>query len=338
MSMLMRMNRSDKRKLILFFTITFTLSWSVWILSGVLSRTEFIYDTPWLISQTGVFAPTLAAAVIMGIHGKDARKKGAVLVLLSVLIFACGFTLTKTSPSSIRDFTEFQSIGVLVTAAIVLCVIMRCRYSYLPMIKRKTHFITRALLAVASVLFLPAVFMLAWLILNISGGTLTIDCCQNGPMRSMQFITVSFSMNLILGGSMGEEFGWRAFALPLLLKKYNPVAASLVLGLIWSMWHLPIDISGSGPAGPAAALFRLVWALPLTIIFTWFFIRTKGSIIIALLLHTSVNVLPDMGFADYEQSIAFMTLFLMIAALIIALRPEMRCTFKEHFRQAQPAE
>jgi membrane protease YdiL (CAAX protease family) len=133
-------------------------------------------------------------------------------------------------------------------------------------------------------------------------------------------------MNLILGGSMGEEFGWRGYALPLLLKKYNPSAASLILGLIWALWHFPIDITSE--YGVGLVVFRIIWTLPLTIIFTWFFIKTNGSILIALLLHTSVNVLPDLGFINYETSIIMMTFLLIITASIIAFRPEMRSTIK----------
>ncbi|MFC2166169.1 CPBP family intramembrane glutamic endopeptidase [Acidobacteriota bacterium] len=122
---------------------------------------------------------------------------------------------------------------------------------------------------------------------------------------------------------MGEELGWRGFCLPLLLKKYNPVKASIILGLIQAFWHLPIDITSSDiPA--LMVLFRIGWAIPITIIFTWVYLNSPANLLTALLLHTSVNVLPDIGFSNYERTMFLFVLFVVVLSSIIARTPIMQ--------------
>jgi membrane protease YdiL (CAAX protease family) len=125
---------------------------------------------------------------------------------------------------------------------------------------------------------LPVLFLVAWGIIHLSSEGLQIAAAGKGFYAFIRILLLTFAMNLILGGSMGEEFGWRGFLLPVLLQKYNPAGASLILGMIWAIWHLPVDLSSQIAAAPFMVIFRIVWTLPLTVIFTWFFLKTKGSI------------------------------------------------------------
>lgn len=59
-------------------------------------------------------------------------------------------------------------------------------------------------------------------------------------------VVVNFILILLIGGPLGEEFGWRGLALPSLEARFSPLWASLILGVIWAVWHLPLFfISGS---------------------------------------------------------------------------------------------
>jgi membrane protease YdiL (CAAX protease family) len=86
-------------------------------------------------------------------------------------------------------------------------------------------------------------------------------------------------MPLLLGG-VGEELGWRGFALPRLLSKYNPIASSLILALPWMFWHTPLaifqDWRGNLPITHFCVKYALL-LLPLTIIFTWFFQKQREA-------------------------------------------------------------
>ncbi len=99
---------------------------------------------------------------------------------------------------------------------------------------------------------------------------------------------------LLIGGPLGEEPGWRGFALPRLQKRYGPLMGSIILGLFWTFWHLPIWFSGqwTKPSIPNIALYA-AWIVAVSIIMTWIFNHTKGSIFIAILVHTSVDAFPN---------------------------------------------
>jgi uncharacterized protein len=95
---------------------------------------------------------------------------------------------------------------------------------------------------------------------------------------------------LSLTDGLGEEVGWRGWALPRLLEHRRALEASLVLGVVWAAWHLPLHwTDGSYLADvPVWALFV---RLPATaIIFTWVFRHTRGSALVAVLFHGALSV------------------------------------------------
>ena len=89
---------------------------------------------------------------------------------------------------------------------------------------------------------------------------------------------------------VGEEIGWRGFALPHLQARFGGLGASLILGLLWTAWHL---INATIPglerywyAFPAFALFVIAQ----TILFTWIANHTRASVLLAWLFHAAINV------------------------------------------------
>ena len=105
---------------------------------------------------------------------------------------------------------------------------------------------------------------------------------------------------LFAGGPVFEEIGWRGFALPRLQRLHGPLIGSLILGTLWALWHLPLFLipKWDTPHGSLldVALF-VVWCVALTIVFTWVFNNTKGSVLLTILAHGSVNMA---GAAAYD--------------------------------------
>ena len=94
---------------------------------------------------------------------------------------------------------------------------------------------------------------------------------------------------LFLGGALGEEPGWRGFALPRLQSVHGPLLGTLILGPLWALWHLPLFFT---PWNELTAFNVVVFVLATTclaIMYTWVFNNTKGSVLIAVLLHASFN-------------------------------------------------
>ena len=85
---------------------------------------------------------------------------------------------------------------------------------------------------------------------------------------------------------LGEEPGWRGFALPRLQQQHTPLIASLILAPVWALWHLPL----MGNEFPAAVIPAfLISLLGGTLIQTWLFNRTKSSVFAQMLFHATVN-------------------------------------------------
>jgi membrane protease YdiL (CAAX protease family) len=85
---------------------------------------------------------------------------------------------------------------------------------------------------------------------------------------------------------LGEEPGWRGFALPALQKKHSPLIASLILAPIWAGWHLPLW----GHEFPLAIVPAFIVGLfGATMVQTWLFNCTRGSILVQMLFHATVN-------------------------------------------------
>ena len=84
----------------------------------------------------------------------------------------------------------------------------------------------------------------------------------------------------------GEEMGWRGYILPRLQAKHNALVSSLILGLIWGFWHLPKYLA---PGSTGSFIAGMVKILAEAILYTWLYNNTKGSLLLATILHASGN-------------------------------------------------
>jgi membrane protease YdiL (CAAX protease family) len=93
---------------------------------------------------------------------------------------------------------------------------------------------------------------------------------------------------ILLFIGLGEEPGWRGFALPQLQTKYSPLVASLILAPVWALWHLPL-IGNEFPL-PIVVPF-LLSVFGGTFALTWVFNGTKGSVLLPMLFHATINTI-----------------------------------------------
>jgi uncharacterized protein len=153
-------------------------------------------------------------------------------------------------------------------------------------------------------------------------------------------LAVEFVRVLFLGGPLEEELGWRGFALPRLQVRRSAFSASVLLGFIWGLWHIPMYfVQGTGQyetaaaTGPVFAMVAFViWTIGLSILFTWLFNQTGGSLIVVILFHAAVNLgafvpaaVGSTGAASFLYAIATWIVALLVAGLFghehLATRP-----------------
>lgn len=113
--------------------------------------------------------------------------------------------------------------------------------------------------------------------------------------KNVGLILPTYLITLLVGvilGPLWEEPGWRGFALPRLQNKFGPIVGTLILGALWSLWHLPGYLGGWMTAGFIPLVLS---GVAFSIIATWVYNNTRGSILLMILLHSSSNAAISIG-------------------------------------------
>jgi membrane protease YdiL (CAAX protease family) len=97
----------------------------------------------------------------------------------------------------------------------------------------------------------------------------------------------------LMGGQSGEELGWRGYALPRLAARFGLGWGSVLLGVLWAAWHLPLFfVSGTDSFGQSFPLY-LLQVTALSVAMAWLYANTRGSLLPVMLMHAAVNNTKD---------------------------------------------
>jgi membrane protease YdiL (CAAX protease family) len=136
----------------------------------------------------------------------------------------------------------------------------------------------------AYALVLPPLFIVAAGLVHAAVFGARIDLGATNPLW---FYPIAVVVVFFVGGGQ-EELGWRAFALPALQDRFSALTASLAVGMVWAVWHLPLFLlPGSGqsdlPIGP-----YVVAVLAISIVLAWLY-NVSGSVLVPMLFHGGIN-------------------------------------------------
>ena len=118
-------------------------------------------------------------------------------------------------------------------------------------------------------------------------------------------------------GPLGEEFGWRGFALPRLLDRYSPLQASIRLGLIHTAWHLPLFFIPGMPQTQVSLPLFTLGVVSIAIFDTALYLRARANLLLAILVHLLANACGGLA-ADAKVLNVFFVAEGVAAALLIA--------------------
>jgi uncharacterized protein len=131
-------------------------------------------------------------------------------------------------------------------------------------------------------------------------------------------LTVGFYF-IVTGVLNGEELAWRGFALPRLQAKHNALVSSVILSVPFTLFHLPLFFDPAMNMGPFASF--AIRAIALTILFTWLYNHTRGSVLLAYFMHAAFNtwtrvfsIDPDNFFQDWMMTVVMVILALIVVA------------------------
>jgi len=155
----------------------------------------------------------------------------------------------------------------------------------------------------------------------VAAGGLLIHASFGGPSLGLRTTALIPQVIVILLISLGEEFGWRGFALPRLQERLSALNASLVLGLVWGFWHFPGFLIGTGVPLDMPFTMFLLWTVLATILMTWVYNNTGGSILSAILMHSaanaSFNYLPLLP--EWVGQMTTFSIFLGLLSIVVAV-------------------
>jgi uncharacterized protein len=100
-------------------------------------------------------------------------------------------------------------------------------------------------------------------------------------------------LSTLFGGQVGEELGWRGYALPRLSRSIGLGPASILLGVLWASWHLPLFYILGGDTVGQSFPFYLLQVVALSVAIAWVYMKTGGSLLITMLFHAAVNNTKD---------------------------------------------
>ena len=117
-----------------------------------------------------------------------------------------------------------------------------------------------------------------------------------GSFDIMAFLSIpTILLAGLYAGPLGEELGWRGFLLPKLQKSYSNLNSAIIIGFIWFIWHIPLwwapfgTLVSGEPISLISVFTYFIMLICLSIIITWLVINSKGSVLIAILFHLSIN-------------------------------------------------
>lgn len=184
------------------------------------------------------------------------------------------------------------------------------------LLKRLTKWKINPIFYIFSLFYIPATFFIPLFICNITGNYYKVNLHIN-------FYTIipNFIFYAVFFGPLGEELGWRGFILPRLQNKFNPLLSSLILGIVWTCWHIPLFfIPVSAQYGTPFPIF-VVQTILLSIILTWMNNHTKGSLLFSILFHTSVNFTAAVLFSYntylFSKINKFLIVFIVMQSIIL---------------------
>jgi membrane protease YdiL (CAAX protease family) len=205
-------------------------------------------------------------------------------------------------------------------AAVVVLASTHGKRGVLGLLRRMVHWRVHPVWYVVALL-LPVAISGTAALLNVSLGAQSPSAAELGAWPGL---LPQFLLLLLVPGIGGtwEEPGWRGYALPVLQARRSALLASLILAPLWALWHLPLIVYGF------ILLSDPLFVVAFTVMFTWLFNNTGGSVLIAMLMHAMINTggfftAMFSGADSVRQGWLLVALWWAVAiAVVIVTRPE----------------
>ena len=124
-----------------------------------------------------------------------------------------------------------------------------------------------------------------------------------GELPSTVLTILVNGVYMLIFVTLGEEVGWRGYALPALQARYSALLASLILGMVWALWHLPVFFNPDTSYSNLPFFLFLPFIVLVAVLITWLFNSTGGSVLMAMLFHAVLNTADELWKVLPEYSV-----------------------------------
>ena len=165
---------------------------------------------------------------------------------------------------------------------------------------------------------LPLAVLLLTVGLNVALGASAPSLAGVGPLSTLLMV---FAVRLVNpgDGALGEEPGWRGFALPGLQSTLSPLVSTLILAVLVTVWHVPILFLEEGGLQPPVLVGYLLGTVAVTFWYSWLFNHTGGSVLITLVSHATQGTIMIGALWSASADIAQATLLFSVVASAVAI-------------------
>src|SRR5215213_630948 len=175
------------------------------------------------------------------------------------------------------------------------------------------------------------------------GGAVALNTLLGGPALSLGMpllgVAVYLAFHIFPGSALGEEIGWRGYALPRLQTRMSALSASLILAPIWALWHLPLWLTGAPGRTPIIYAGFVVSAFGLSVLLTWVYNSTGGSLLLVVLLHATANLPITLLYDALGSRVTVPVLLyfglLVVAAIVVVIVAGPKHLSRKHRKQEE---
>lgn len=317
-------SKIENNQLKSYFFVTFLITWVFFFLPLLLNIEDPVSSL--LIIVIGGSGPALAAIILSAILNpkkleNQQRKRWTVFLIALIITIILIISYLQIA---LIALSLLQLILIIIVASIAAYIISGglAIHEGIRELLNKLYVWKLGLKWYGVVLILyPAIMFLSILIGILATGSSINELYSSIFQINLLWLIISFAYIGLVRGPLREEIGWRGFALPRLQNLYSPLIGTLILALIWTVWHFPLHVNGIYPGGLAGFFNRFYWNIPLTFILTWIYNHTRGSLLLTTLFHTSVNTMGTLLIIPsaivIPQSLAFLILVNFTAIVVI---------------------
>ena len=304
-----------------FFLLAYAIAWgALALIIPFISGSQIeVLAIPLLLSAP--FAPALSGIIVTTINDGRPRQGNIRAQATAFLAAWIATTLIFLLNPNLKTMYDISPTIVVISAvtAMIPSFIISSAYSTKQGVREYLSSLVKprggGLWYLGAILIYPALYLLGVVIANASGqgvGWLRADIAGTNLGA---LVAITFLYQFVYGNCVGEEPGWRGFALRKLQSQYSPLVASLIVGFVWILWHLPLWYIENGAFTATYLVRQFLYGGAIGVTVSWLYNRSEGSILAVGLMHTSLNT----SVIFLPQTEALNALLIVLAVLVTIL-------------------